>query len=77
MKPVRYYDGSGQVHTVRSEYNFGQYNIYLDGVFYASADDRLELDDAIRSLVAYKGFTVKRPKQKKTSPIRLTPDGNA
>lgn len=76
MKTVRYYDRDGQVHTVRTEYNFGQYNIYLDGAFYASADDRLELDDAIRSLVAYKGFTAKRRKQKKTLPIRLTPDGN-
>lgn len=72
---VDYYDEKGEVHTVETKYNGVQHTIKLDGKYYGSADDRIELDDAIKELVEYMGFTVKRPAKKrakkKTSLQRL------
>lgn len=67
MGLTKYVDPNGQVHTVRTEYSFGSYVIYLDGKLYAQADDRIELDDAVRSLIEYKQYTVARKKSKKIS----------
>lgn len=71
---VRYYDADGNVHKIETCYEFHQYSIYHDDKFYAAADDRIELDDAVKALVEYKGYTVKRPKRakKKTSPSATT-----
>ncbi|MCM1296899.1 MAG: hypothetical protein NC311_15275 [Muribaculaceae bacterium] len=67
MTLTKYLDPDGQAHTVRTEYSFGSYIIYLDGKLYAQADDRNELDDAVRELVKYKKYTVARKKSKKIS----------
>ena len=60
MKITKYVDQDGKTHAVSTEYSFGGYVIYLDGKLYAQADDRIELDDAIRELLTYKEFTVAR-----------------
>ncbi len=66
MATTKYYDPSGAVHKVRTERaGYGGYEIYLDDSLYAQADDRIELDDAIQSLVKYKKYTVVRPKKSK------------
>lgn len=65
MSLTKYVDPNGQVHTVSTEYSFGSYVVYLDGKLYAQADDRNELDDAVRSLVDYKKFSCVRAKVRK------------
>lgn len=65
MNSTKYIDPSGQVHTVSTEYSFGSYVVYLDGKLYAQADDRSELDDAVRSLVEYKKYSCVRAKTSK------------
>lgn len=54
---TKYIDPKGTVHTVRVEYTFGAYIIYLDGQYYSNADDRMELSETIRELVTYKQFS--------------------
>lgn len=68
---TKYYDPDNVVHTVKTEYSFGSYVIYLDGKLYAQADDREELYDAIDSLVKYKKYTVVRTKKRhKNTPLK-------
>lgn len=73
MKDARYYDENGVPHTVEIRYRYLRYEIYVDRERYASADDREDADDAIKDLVAYKGWTSTKPKKpkKKTSPKSL------
>lgn len=69
MALTKYKDADGIIHTVSTErLSFGGYAIYLDGKYYAQADDRIELDDAVRELVAYKKFTVVHKKAKRNTP---------
>ena len=54
MEIEKYYEPSGREHTVKSEWSFGLYRIYVDGEFYANADDRLDKRETIDELVRYK-----------------------
>lgn len=65
----KYYEPSGKVHTVKSEWNFGLYSIYVDGEFYANADDRLEVRETINELVKYKLWSATKPPKIKTPPM--------
>ena len=67
MQVMKYYDPNGNAHRITTERSsFGGYNIFLDGEFYAAADDRMELDDAVRELVTYKKFTHARPRKRQS-----------
>ncbi len=65
MRSVRYYDKDGKLHIVQIDFSFNRYIIKLDGKYYTAVDDRIDVDDAIKELVAYRGFTVKRKKKKR------------
>lgn len=43
--------------------------IFVDGVFYANADDRLERREIINDLTKDKMWFEERPKQKTTPPV--------
>lgn len=77
MKDARYYDADGYQHVVEIRYRYFGYEIYVDGARYASADDREDVDDAIKELVTYKCWTSTKPRKskKKTPPKSLTVAG--
>lgn len=64
----KFYEPSGKEHTVKSEWNFGCFAIYVDGVFYANADDRLDVIETIDELVRYKLWSETKPRKSKTPP---------
>ncbi len=63
MKDARYYDTKGHPHTVDFRYRYMRYEIYVDGKYYGSADDREDVYDAVKDLVAYKGWTSSKPQK--------------
>lgn len=62
----KYYEPSGREHTVRSEWNFGSYRIYVDGELYTNADGRLEKRETIDELVKYKLWSDTKPCKRNT-----------
>ena len=64
----KYYDQRGGEHTVKSEWSFGSFIIYVDGVFHTRADDRLEKREIIDDLVKYKQWSETKPRKRKTPP---------
>lgn len=62
----KYYESSGREHTVKSEWNFGCYAIYVDGEFYCNADDRLDKRETIDELVKYKMWSATKPRKRNT-----------
>lgn len=67
----KYYDKTGQVHTVKTERNMcGEYMVFLDGQIYACADDYNELCDLMRELEKYRGFTMVCRKKRRTVGVR-------
>lgn len=65
----KYYEMSGREHIISSEWISGCYVIFVDGVFYANADDRLERREIINDLTKDKMWFEERPKQKTTPPV--------
>ena len=69
MEIEKYYEPSGREHTVKSEWSFGLYRIYVDGEFYANADDRLDKRETIDELVKYKLWSEKKYSARACKPI--------
>ena len=70
MKSATYFDPEGNKHTIDVRFLYSKFEILLDGEHYTNVDDRQDLEEAIRELVAYRRFTHDSPKkkrQKKTS----------
>lgn len=68
MESEKYYDPSGREHTVKSEWSFGSFVIYVDGEFYATADDRLDRRETIDELVKNRFWSGTKPRNKNTPP---------
>lgn len=62
----KYYEPSGRQHTVSTEWSLGSFVIYVDGKFYATADDRLDKRETINELVKQRMWLETRPRQIKT-----------
>ncbi|MCH5165625.1 MAG: hypothetical protein J1G01_04420 [Clostridiales bacterium] len=62
----KYYEPSGREHTVRSEWISGCFVIFVDGEFYANADDRLDKRETIDELVKYKMWSATKPLKRNT-----------
>lgn len=69
MEIEKYYEPSGREHTVKSERSFGLYRIYVDGEFYANADDRLDKRETIDELVKYKLWSETKARKRNTPPV--------
>ena len=65
MKSATYFDPEGNKHTIDVRFLYSKFEILLDGEHYTNVDDRQDLEEAIRELVAYRRFTHDSPKKKR------------
>ena len=68
MEETTYYSPAGVPHKISADYTPSGYVVFLDGKRYCMADDRAELNDAVRDLVKRKRFSDTPKKQRKTPP---------
>lgn len=64
-----YYSPKGKAHVVSTSYTPSGYEVRLDGKLHAMADDRAELNDAVRSLVKRKRFSETPRVSKRKTPL--------
>ncbi len=64
MKSATYFDPEGNKHTIDVRFLYSKFEIRLDGEHYTNVDDRQDLEEAVRELVAYRRFTHDSPKKK-------------
>ena len=72
MESTTYYSPAGVPHKVSTNYTHSGYEIRLDGKLYGMADDRAELNDAVRELVKRKRFSETPKKQQRKTPLRAS-----
>ena len=69
MESTTYYSPAGVPHVISTDYTPSGYVIRLDGKLYGMADDRAELNDAVRYLVKRKRFSDTPKKGQKSTPL--------